>query len=63
MRDILGATQVGEGLTPAKWETGPLFVSSSIGSKRDGHWSGSSVKDSSAKSGEVSVLLATYGES
>ena len=36
---------------------------SSIGSKRDGHLSGSSVKESSAKSGEVSVLLLMYGES
>ena len=49
----------GEGVAPAKWETGPLSVSSSMGSKRDGHLSGSSVKESSvAKSGEVSVLLA-----
>lgn len=54
---------MGEGLTPAKWDMGPLVVSSSIGSKRDGQWSGSSVKDSSVKSGEVSVLLATNGES
>ena len=65
MRDILGATYVGgEGLAHAKWETGPLLVSSSIGSKRDGHLSGSSANESSvAKSGEVSVLLAMYGES
>lgn len=54
---------MGEGLTPAKWETGPLFGSSSIGSKRDGHLSGSSANDSSVKSGEVSVLLAMNGES
>lgn len=40
-----------------------MFVSSSIGSKRDGHLSGSSAKGSSAKRGEVSVLLAMYGES
>lgn len=40
-----------------------MFVVSSIGSKRDGHLSGSSANDSSAKSGEVSVLLAMYGES
>ena len=54
----------GEGLTPVKWETGPLIVSSSIGSKRDGHLSGSSAKDSSVvKRGEVSVLLAMNGES
>ena len=36
---------------------------SSIGSNRDGHLSGSSANESSAKSGEVSVLLAMYGES
>ena len=66
MRVILGATKVdGEGVAPAKWEMGPLVVSSSsMGSKREGHLSGSSANESSvAKRGEVSVLLAMYGES
>ena len=53
----------GEGLEPAKWEMGPWLVSSSIGSKRDGHLSGSSNESSVTKRGEVSVLLAMYGES
>ena len=38
-------------------------MDSSSGSKSEGHWSGSSPKASSPNIGEVSLLLAMYGDS
>ncbi len=38
-------------------------MGSSTGSKSEGQWSGSSLKASSANIGEVSLLLAMYGDS